>query len=67
MLQHGYGEAATHSNEHAHLLHKLAVLATQMTQGNDLLMLQTIKDWLMGHIQHADKPLGAFLVTQGVS
>jgi hypothetical protein len=30
-----------------------------------LLILQTIKDWLMGHIQHADKPLGAFLVARG--
>ena len=66
MLQHGYAESTSHLHEHMQLLHKLGDLATQTDQGNDLLILQTIKDWLMGHIQHADKPLGAFLVSRGV-
>jgi hemerythrin len=57
---------AAHLHEHTQRLHKLGDLATQADQGNDLLILQTIKDWLMGHIQHADKPLGTFLVAQGV-
>jgi hemerythrin-like metal-binding protein len=65
MLQHGFAEMAAHTQEHAQLLRKLAELAAQTAQGNDLLILQTIKDWLMGHIQHADKPLGAFLVARG--
>jgi hemerythrin-like metal-binding protein len=67
MLQYVYAETAAHLHEHAHLLHKLGDLAAQTAQGNDMLMLQTIKDWLMGHIQHADKPLGSFLVAQGVA
>ncbi len=66
MLQYGYAELAAHLHEHMQLLQKLGDLATETNQGNDLLILQTIKDWLMSHIQHADKPLGAFLVTQGV-
>jgi diguanylate cyclase (GGDEF)-like protein/hemerythrin-like metal-binding protein len=66
MLKHGYAESDAHQHEHTQLLHKLGDLATQADQGNDLLILQTIKDWLVSHIQHADKPLGAFLVAQGV-
>ncbi len=66
MLKHGYTDSTTHQHEHQLLLHKLGDLATQTDQGNDLLILQTIKDWLMIHIEHADKPLGAFLVAQGV-
>ena len=66
MLKHGYTESTAHLHEHAQLLHKLGDLAAQTDQGNDLLILHTIKDWLMSHIQHADKPLGAFLVAQGV-
>ncbi len=66
MLQHGYTDTTAHLQEHSQLLNKLGDLATQSAQGNDLLILQTIKDWLIGHIQHADKPLGAFLVAQGI-
>jgi diguanylate cyclase (GGDEF)-like protein/hemerythrin-like metal-binding protein len=66
MLKHGYTDSTTHQHEHQLLLRKLGDLATQTDQGNDLLILQTIKDWLMIHIEHADKPLGAFLVAQGV-
>ena len=36
-------------------------LAGEFSRGNDLLVLQTIKDWLLGHIEGSDKPLGAFL------
>lgn len=66
MLQHGYTETDAHQQEHSNLLHKLGDLATQSEQGNDLLILQTIKDWLMSHIQHADKPLGSFLMGLGI-
>ncbi|HZW26537.1 MAG TPA: hypothetical protein VFF26_13750 [Gallionella sp.] len=43
-----------------------AHLQTRLSQGGELLALQSIKDWLLNHIKYADKPLGKFLIGKGV-
>jgi hemerythrin len=45
------------------LVHELEVIAAEFNQGAELRLLQSIKDWLLGHIQHTDKPLGTYLTS----
>ncbi len=67
MVQYAYPGLAVHEHDHELLLDEVSRIASELPQGNDLLVLQTIKDWLIDHIQNADKPLGAYLVKQGLS
>ena len=61
MVQYQYPGQAVHDHEHQSLIDEIERLADEFSRGNDLLVLQTIKDWLIGHIEGADKPLGAFI------
>jgi diguanylate cyclase (GGDEF)-like protein/hemerythrin-like metal-binding protein len=61
MTAHGYPEAAGHVLQHAHLTRELKEVLERFEPGDELRLLQTTKDWLMGHIQLADRPLGAYL------
>lgn len=61
MAQYHYRGQAVHDHEHEKLIDEIERLAGEFSRGNDLLVLQTIKDWLLGHIEGSDKPLGAFL------
>ncbi len=61
MVRYEYPGLAAHAQDHQTLLEDAALLAEEFSKGNELLVLQTIKDWLLGHIEGADKPLGAFL------
>jgi len=66
MEQYAYPGAAAHDLEHERLLEVLRH-GGGLNQGNELLALQNTKDWLLGHIMHADKPLGAFLKQHGAA
>lgn len=66
MLEHGYPDRAAHDEQHRELLAQVGNLANRFAAGDELKLLQTIKDWLIGHILHADKPLGAFLSARGL-
>ena len=66
MEQYGYVEIARHDGEHAMLVNEAEHLQTRLSQGGELLALQSIKDWLLNHIKYADKPLGKFLIGKGV-
>lgn len=66
MLEHDYPERTRHDREHQELLDQAKQLADRFEAGDELKLLQSIKDWLIGHIQHADKPLGAYLSSRGV-
>lgn len=67
MVEYAYPGLAVHDHDHQQLVDQVMQIASELQQGNDLLVLQTIKDWLIDHIQSADKPLGAFLVKRGLS
>jgi diguanylate cyclase (GGDEF)-like protein/hemerythrin-like metal-binding protein/PAS domain S-box-containing protein len=63
MERFGYPQEDDHRKQHATLVHELQVIATEFNQGAELSLLQSIKDWLLGHIQNADKPLGTYLTS----
>ena len=67
MKRHAYPGAVEHVHDHARLLAELEEIAGSATQGNELLMLQTLKDWLLAHIQGSDRQLGEYLVRCGCS
>jgi hemerythrin len=67
MARYGYPQVDEHKRQHVGLVHELQVIAAEFTQGAELRLLQSIKDWLLGHIQHADKPLGVYLTSLNVS
>ncbi|MFH2139416.1 MAG: bacteriohemerythrin [Pseudomonadota bacterium] len=67
MAHYAYPEQRMHEKEHALLVDEAMRLRKGLSDGGELLALQTIKDWLVNHIQHADARLAKFLIAQGVS
>jgi diguanylate cyclase (GGDEF)-like protein/hemerythrin-like metal-binding protein/PAS domain S-box-containing protein len=67
MVDHHYPGLKAHESQHTHLTEQLTEIFNRFEQGDEMRLLQTTKDWLMGHIQHADKPLGAFLIEKGIT
>jgi diguanylate cyclase (GGDEF)-like protein/PAS domain S-box-containing protein/hemerythrin-like metal-binding protein len=61
-----YPEQVKHEAEHTQLLNEAQHFKEQFKQGRELLVLQSLKDWLLGHIIYSDKRLAAYLVQQGV-
>jgi diguanylate cyclase (GGDEF)-like protein/hemerythrin-like metal-binding protein len=66
MAQYGYVEQRQHESMHAQLLDEAMRLRARLLEGGELLALQTIKDWLLGHVSHADQQLAAYLLSKGV-
>lgn len=66
MEEHGYPDMAAHDYQHGQLIGELRLIVQKKSHEGDLLVLQRIKDWLLGHIQNADMPLGQYLVAQGL-
>jgi diguanylate cyclase (GGDEF)-like protein/hemerythrin-like metal-binding protein/PAS domain S-box-containing protein len=66
MLQYQYPDLRAHDTEHGQLTSELRQIVQKRGREGDLLVLQKIKDWLMQHIQVADKALGRFLNDRGV-
>lgn len=65
MQQYGYPAMAVHDHEHQRLLDELSRMAADAAPGNELLILQRLKDWLLDHINGADRQLGHYLVRHG--
>jgi diguanylate cyclase (GGDEF)-like protein/hemerythrin-like metal-binding protein len=61
MAEVNYPARAAHEQAHAALLDELVQLKASLSSGGELLVLQTLKDWLLNHIEQADRPLGAFV------
>lgn len=61
MREHAYPDLAAHNRQHQELLTQVGQLVGRFEAGDELKLLQVIKDWLIGHIQHADRELGTFL------
>jgi hemerythrin-like metal-binding domain len=60
-----YPDAAKHKGEHDMLRKRFAAYRSQMTAGRDMVLaldlLHFLKQWLVNHIQVADKAAGAYL------
>jgi len=67
MAQFAYPDQRLHEREHALLVDEVMRMSAKLDEGRELLALQSIKDWLMGHIVHSDKPLAKYLMDQQVS
>ncbi|MDD4977463.1 MAG: bacteriohemerythrin [Gallionella sp.] len=65
MAAHDYPDIDAHRHMHHTLIEELQHLHAQMAKGNELLVMHTIKDWLMEHINHADQAMGEFLNGRG--
>jgi hemerythrin-like metal-binding protein len=60
MARHGYAPAALHKGQHANLLQDLLDLRSRFeagTAGPSEALLQSLKDWLTGHILQSDRAL----------
>lgn len=65
MEQYDYPGKDAHVSEHKLLLDDLQHQLTHAHLGTEILTLQTIKSWLLGHIRTADMALGVFLKARG--
>ena len=61
MTEYHYPEQLQHEDEHARLVNEAQHFKEQFSQGRELLILQSIKDWLLGHMAYSDKRLAAYL------
>ena len=53
--------AAAHRLNHERLIDELVRCGERLEQGGELVALQTVKDWLLGHIDGDDRALGRHL------
>lgn len=61
MERHDYPGLADHRRQHAGLIEEVGHIRERLAQGGELVVLQTIKDWLVGHIASSDRAMGRFL------
>lgn len=66
MTNYHFPEQDRHEAEHAQLVNEAQHFKAQFTEGRELLALQSIKDWLLGHIAYSDKSLASYLKQHGV-
>ena len=64
MERFGYPGRDAHAAAHRHLVADLVEFASRFEEGEALLMLEWLKEWLVVHIDAEDKALGAFLREQ---
>lgn len=66
MHQYEYPDTAGHDKQHDELLRELNLMVSLFEGGDELRLLQFIKDWIFVHIQMSDKRLAMYLNTKGV-
>ena len=66
MDKYRYPERGMHKNEHRRLIEEAHYLKEKLARGGELLVLQSLKDWLLAHIIHVDKPFMEYLSRHGV-
>lgn len=67
MIHYNYPEQGAHIKEHIELVKVAEKMRDQLSSSGDKLNLQSIRDWLLNHIQYSDKPLAEYLICQGVN
>lgn len=67
MQQTGYQQNTDHEELHHALLEELIQLRGHIADGNELLVMHTLKDWLSNHLESADRSLTEFLISKGVT
>jgi hemerythrin-like metal-binding protein/diguanylate cyclase (GGDEF)-like protein len=62
MTEAAYPQTDVHNRAHQFLLNELRFLKNRIIEGSELNALFFLMDWLIGHIDNDDKPLGTFLL-----
>ncbi len=62
MDKYNYPERGIHKKEHKRLIAEAHYLKDKLAQGGELLVLQSLKDWLLAHTIHVDKPFVEYLL-----
>lgn len=66
IAEYDYPEALEHKDDHQRLTSEAKYLKARFLEGGELLVLQWLKDWLIGHIVGSDRRLSEYLVKCGV-
>ncbi len=61
MKESGYSDNEAHRAEHHRLVGELEYLKGRFDSGGELLALQSLKEWLLGHVQGLDRKFADFL------
>jgi diguanylate cyclase (GGDEF)-like protein/hemerythrin-like metal-binding protein len=67
MSHYGYPAQSAHYSEHARLVRVAIEIREELSRADTKLDLQAIRDWLMFHIESADRHLAQYLLQHGVS
>lgn len=65
MEEYGYAGASQHQQAHRRLLDDLLSIRLQSDGASLILTLRTLKEWLVGHIMHGDRPLAEAILASG--
>lgn len=66
MDEYGYPDLSAHKKVHLRLLDEVTQLKGGFVEGRELIILQTLKDWLLLHISGFDHSLADHLIKRGV-
>ena len=66
MARYGYPGLEVHRKLHEGLLDEVGHIRERLAQAGELVVVQTIKDWLLDHIETADRAMGAYIAGQRV-
>lgn len=67
MARSGFPDAAVHDAQHDQFEARNRQFLERFAPGDELRLLQTTKDWLLDHIEIADRPLAAHLRASGIA
>ena len=67
MEKYGYIEDEAHKQGHQRLIGEANYLRGKFLQGDELLVLQSLKDWLLTHTLDTDREFASYLVQCGVA
>jgi len=67
MSLYSYPKRSLHFKQHVHLLSEAKNMLERLSDNDETPQLDTIKDWLLKHIEYSDKPLAEYLLQHGVN
>jgi len=67
MSLYSYPKRALHFKQHVHLLSEAKYMLERLSVNDEAPQLDSIKSWLLKHIEYSDKPLAEYLLQHGVS
>jgi len=64
MDSYGYFDNDAHKKEHQRLIRELDYLKEKFKRGGEMVVLQSLKEWLLNHIATLDKQIADFIRQQ---